>query len=218
MKLKNEVGVGSRSKRLRAIIIDPTSSRINDVYALRYKIFHKQLDWIPENDIHLDFDEYDAHSHNICITDGLNILATARVTPPDSPFMIESDFAYLFEDGEQKKFLNDLKNNKNSSIEISRLALSPDIDDKKRKKLVAISLYRQIYRYCTQHNIQYIYFVSTEKYLNFLAKKFGISIKKISATHKTGRGFDYYAGVINTDFLKNPIQKIKFLIRFFIKN
>ncbi|MFW5853064.1 MAG: acyl-homoserine-lactone synthase [Patescibacteria group bacterium] len=184
---------------------------LNKVFQLRHEIFVKNLKWVKNNDDKLESDKYDKNSIIFAVFLNKEILGTVRVILPTEKFMLEDDFHYLLD--ENHTII------KNKAIEISRLGVKSEIkDNPKLKKRVVMLLYKTLYKWASENDIRYFYFVSTEKFLNSLDSRFSIPIhlfKKIASAPNCPK---YRAALIDLKESEKIVQKFKIAIyNFFTK-
>lgn len=191
-----------RDNELVARIVNKNESELlQKAYSLRHEIFAKQLQWIKLNEDGLDRDSYDDYATTFVVySEDFKILGTVRIIEDDEIFMMERDFRDCVHHEEIKK--------EGHSIEISRLALSPEIKCKYTKKRVISMLYGLVYRWCVQHGVYSMYFVTTTKYIKSLKKNYFLKVELLGEEHFTDTGVGYFASKVD---LKNSFRFFKII-------
>ncbi len=139
---------------------------------LRYRVFCQELGWLPKSEKELEIDDYDNNAVFFGVFDGQReLLAYLRLIMPESPFMLEREFASLL--GHRYKIRKE-----KDTAEVSRLCLAP----KARKNRifctsgiygVSIFLFKGVYHWCIRNGIRYLYAVAEQKIWRlFYAKGF----------------------------------------------
>lgn len=184
-------------KELTARVINKDETGfLEKVFSLRHEVFAKQLQWINLTEDELDRDHYDDYAIIIAVySEDHRILGTVRIIQNNKTFMMECDFKHCILGGEFKK--------DDHSIEISRLAVSPEIKCREIRKRVISLLYGLIYRWCVLRGAHSMYFVTTTKYIESLKKNYFLKIDLLGREHFTDTGVGYFAAKVD---LKNSFR------------
>jgi acyl homoserine lactone synthase len=135
---------------------------LRQAYRLRHRVFAEGLKWVPETERRLETDLYDAWSNSIGVfSDWGQLLGIVRVTQAPVPFMLESEFsACLVGSHPLRKELD--------TAEITRLAVDPDITDRRLSSMVMCTVIKGAYQWCLAHDVRYTYIVVEKRLLRAL--------------------------------------------------
>lgn len=180
---------------------------LNDIYKLRHDVFVKKLKWVDVEHHEHEIDQYDKVAVQFAVVINHKVVGTLRAISGDNKFMLDEEFKHL---------VLDIPIKKNSSIEVSRLAIDPEIKDKKLKRKVAVLLYELARRWAKNQNVRYIYLVSLDKIINSLNKRYGNVVRMFEKNYFTSDGHSYRAAVIDTKDLNKFIVKIMLFVAFYL--
>lgn len=171
-------------------------------FRLRHDIFVKRLQWVDPTCGDQEKDSYDNHAIIMVVysDDNNKVLGTVRLIQSSDVFMLEHDFLHCV-------FGNIFKKRKNS-VEISRLAVSPEVVDPKLKKRVLFLLYTLIYKFCVSRDIHFAYIVTTTRLMESLRTKYHLKINLLGDEYFTDTKVGYYAAEIDLQDSFRVIQKI----------
>ena len=139
-----------------------TEEEFCKAYRLRHRVFAERLKWVTENEHRLETDMYDSWSTCIGLfSDGDQLLGIVRMTHAPVPFMLESEFnACLVDAHAVRKELD--------TAEITRLAVDPDMTDRRRSTRAMCTVIKGAYQWCVAHDVRYTYFVVEQPMLRAL--------------------------------------------------
>ncbi len=163
-----------KEKSLKVKFLDKSEQKA--AYKLRYDIFCKDLEWIPENKEGLDFDSYDKEALHLGVFSSGELISYCRIVQGKDNFMLATDFNDLL----------DLKEVRSQSIEMSRLITSKEAG-RFQKFAAPLMMYRRLYQYMTSKELRYCYIVVTKDYLE--------TINKIFPFKQVGGMIEYKPGI-----------------------
>jgi acyl homoserine lactone synthase len=131
-------------------------------YQLRHRVFAERLKWVSEKTDRLESDMYDAWSSSIGVfSSDSTLLGLVRMTHAPVPFMLESEFsACLVGTHQIRKELD--------TAEITRLAVDPDITERRYSTRVMQAVIKGAYLWCLGHDVRYTYIVVEQRLLRGL--------------------------------------------------
>lgn len=139
-----------------------TSDDFYQAYRLRYQVFAGQLKWIPTNQDSFDCDEYDGTAHSVGLFDSSGKLCGAfrMIKSPDT-FMLEREFRPCLD-----RSVIIIKDQ--YSAEITRLALSPDLQKSKHSIELMHVLFKGVYQWSVRNKLTRLYMVVEPKLFRLL--------------------------------------------------
>lgn len=136
------------------------------VYRLRYNVFAVKLKWIPQNPEYLDYDKYDEFAHIVGLFDTCGELCgTFRMIQAPDVFMLEREFQSCLTD--KNPVIKD-----KYSAEITRLALSPELQNSKLSTELLHVLFKGVYQWSMRNKLKRMYMVVEPKFF-LLLKRLG---------------------------------------------
>jgi acyl homoserine lactone synthase len=139
-----------------------TKAEITQAYQLRHRVFAEQLKWVPETEDRQEMDMYDLWGVTVGLfNDEGVLLGMARLLPPSGEFMLGNEFgALLPRDYTVRK--------EQDTAEITRLTVSPDIQDPKLSSRVMLGVLKGIYQWAVENQIRYYYLEVEHRFLRAL--------------------------------------------------
>lgn len=181
---------------------------LEQAHNLREKVFIDELEWVSKDKNKKgEQDKYDACSvHFVAFQEpqkgNKEIMGYLRLIPPGNLFMLDDEFRGLLSDSD----FNTLNLKRQESVEISRLALPQKLRESRISFSLNMTLYREMYRWCLENKVEYIYIVSTHKLLKFLQRFFSCTIIGTPTRHQKEHE-ESMAAVINIKDSKNKLNK-----------
>ena len=159
----------------RQLVLEPqirATNIVHDIdmiqaYHLRHGVFAEELAWVPCSENGLEADSYDNHAEHFGVFQNKSLLAYLRLVMPTHRFMLEKEFACLVSADHHIRKAND-------TCEVSRLCVKPD---ERATKVhtdigsmgISMFLYRQVYKWCGQFGVRYLYLVVEYKVYRLLS-------------------------------------------------
>ena len=131
-------------------------------YRLRHQVFADRLRWVAPSLDGIEIDSYDAFSTSVGLFDeDQQLRGVFRMVNPPYPFMLESEF--------QACLLPCCKIRKErDTAEITRLAIDPTVTDRGLSIRLMQVLFKGVYQWSLQNEIQFLYMVVEKRFLRVL--------------------------------------------------
>lgn len=131
-------------------------------YQLRHKVFAESLKWVPVSADREEVDIYDLWGSTIGLLhpDG-TLLGMARLIPSSGQFMLEDEFGALLP-------RNYAIRKERDTAEITRLTVSPDIQDPKLSTRIMLTVLKGVYQWAVENEVRYYYLEVEQRFLRAL--------------------------------------------------
>ena len=131
-------------------------------YRFRHKVFAEQLKWVPASPDGEEMDLYDLWGKTVGVIgyDG-TLLGMARLLPASGQFMLEKDFGALVPPEYRIRKASD-------TAEITRLAVDPEIRDRKLSTTIMLAVLKGIYQWAVENEVRYYYLEVEHRFLRAL--------------------------------------------------
>lgn len=131
-------------------------------YRLRHAVFSRSLRWVPPDPRGLEIDHHDQRAIPLGVFDGHgSLVGMVRFLPSDQPFMLEAEFAQLMAPGYRVRKASD-------TVEISRLAVIPDLHPVRRGPSRLAILLKALYQWSVINDIRYAYMEVERRFFRVL--------------------------------------------------
>jgi len=195
----------SKGNLLGHVLTGP--QEIEATYRLRHRVFVESLGWVTGCN-GLECDEYDNGAIILGVSEGKVLRGTIRIVPPDRPFMLESVFRDLLTDHTLVKTAD--------TVEVSRLAVDPDMTDRRQKRRTAVLLYYLLYTWMRKNRMRYCYLVSTHKLMVSLRRLYGVPVKPLGRAALTGDRESYQAAVIDMQGIYDWKHRVQYAVQYLL--
>jgi acyl homoserine lactone synthase len=138
---------------------------LDKAYKLRYKIFCKELKWLPLNKEEKDIDKYDEYSIHFGVFSSEKLVAYSRIVLPDRFFMLEEVFKDLLPENYSLRKEKD-------TVEISRVAIDQPFRSSNNSEIIKLLLFKLMYQWSIKNEIRYWYMTLQPDYLKSIQKLF----------------------------------------------
>ncbi len=168
---------------------------------LRYKVFVEELGWFSPDQFKekKESDKYDEHAVSFGVFDYLgHLVGFARFVLPNKEFMIEKEFRELVRGIQIRK--------DNETVEISRLAILPDLRKSREGFRVAMLLYKVLYQWSIMNGFRYWYMVVEKRYLKVL-QSYGFPCQQISLIKEYQPGVSSLVAMLDLRKAEGKVKK-----------
>ncbi len=173
---------------------------LKEIYKLRYEVFVEEKNWIDKAvcTTRMEVDTYDQNCTYITLNTldengEEKLIGISRVIPLTNTIMLDKDF---------KELVENVKLKRETSLEITRLTIARDY----RHLHLDVELYKNLFKWSGEKQIDDWYFVVEPKYLKYL-NRLGIEARQIGANKVFPDGVEAIAVHLNLPEVMIKLKK-----------